>query len=178
MYNFLKIKSFKSHMYISNHCFLVTKVIYIHYRNMENTGKHRRQTQQSHPHVPMYIVPFIYHCALIWAILIFHLNYCNELLIAFLLICLYPYYLLPMVVQGIFLKWKSKQITSVLKTQHCLHISSWIKDKFLQPDPRCYLTCPVPPLSLCSSPPTLHLLIVLFADVTKCQKTETMLMQV
>ena len=26
---------------------------------MENTGKHRRQTQQSHPHVPMYIVPFI-----------------------------------------------------------------------------------------------------------------------
>lgn len=126
---------------------------------MENSGKHRRQTQQSHPHIPMYIVPFIYHCALIWAILIFHLNYCNELLTAFLLVCLYPYYLLPTVVQGIFLKWKSKQVTFVLKTQHCLHISSLIKVKFLQSDPRCYLTCPIPTilsLFIASYSPVIH----------------------
>ena len=83
---------------------------------MENSGKHRRQTQQSHPHIPMYIVPFIYHCALIWAILIFHLNYCNELLTAFLLVCLYPYYLLPTVVQGIFLKWTPTCLGSVTQT--------------------------------------------------------------
>lgn len=48
MYNFLKIKSFKSHMYISNHCFLFTKVIYIHYRK---DGEFRK-AQKTNPTKP------------------------------------------------------------------------------------------------------------------------------
>lgn len=126
--------------------FLFIKVIEIHYGKCgEHSKTQKKITQQIHPHILMYIVPFIFLCTLIWTILIFHLNHCNDLLTISPLVCLCPTVYSQ---QSIFLKWKSKRVTSMLKTHHHLHSSFWIKAKFLQLPPKCYLIWPAPPFSL------------------------------